>query len=94
MLLVVFWFMGYGPLVALRIPLFSIGAFRVNLWDILIFLLIIWLVDALPGPLRSITIIALILWLLGYFGIIAIVALPSIIVVAVIVGLGIYLISK
>lgn len=94
LLLIVFWFMGYGPLAALRLPLFYLGSFRVNLWDILIFFIIIWLIDSLPGALRSIVVIALVVWLLGFFGIIAIPALPNLVVVAVIVGLGLYLINK
>lgn len=92
-LLVIFWFMGYGPLEALRIPLFHFGRLTVNLWDVLIFLLIVYLIDALPGPIRSVVVIALIIWLLGFFGIIAIPALSNIVVIAVILGLGLYLIS-
>lgn len=94
LLLILFWFMGYGPLAALRIHLFSIGRISVNLWDILIFLLIIWLIDTLPGPVRSIVVIALIIWLLGFFGIIAIPMFSNIVIIAVIVGLGLYLISN
>lgn len=94
LLLIVFWFMGYGPLLALRIPLFTISRFHINLWDILIFLLIIWLIDRLPGALRSIVIIALLIWLLGFFGIIAIPILSNLIVIAVIIGLALYLITK
>jgi hypothetical protein len=93
-LLIVFWFLGYGPLVALKIPLFSIGRISVDLWDVLIFLLIIWLIDLLPGPVRSIVVIALIIWLLGFFGLIAIPMFNNLVVIAVIVGLGLYLISK
>lgn len=92
-LLIIFWFAGYGPLLALRIPLFTIGRLNVNLWDVLIFLLIIWLIDALPGPIRSVVVIALVIWLLGFFGIIAIPMFSNIVIIAVIVGLGLYLIS-
>ncbi len=93
LLLIIFWFMGYGPLAALRIPLFAIGRIHVNLWDILIFLLIIWLIDALPGPIRAIVVIALVIWLLGFFGFIAIPMFNNLVIIAVIVGLGLYLIS-
>ena len=85
--------MGYGPLAALRIPLFAFNRFHVNLWDILIFLLIIWLIDALPGPIRSIVVIALVIWLLGFFGIIAIPIFSNLVIIAIIIGLGLYLIS-
>ncbi len=85
--------MGYGPLTALRIPLFSLSRFHVNLWDILIFLLIMWLIDALPGPIRSIAAIGLLIWLLTFFGILAIPITSNIVVIAIIVGLAIYLIT-
>lgn len=94
LLLIIFWFMGYGPLVALHITLFNIGKYAINLWDILIFLLIMWLIEALPKPLRIIVIIALIIWLLGVFGIIAIPMFSNIVIIAIIVGLGLYLISN
>lgn len=93
-LLIIFWFMGYGPLAALRFPLFYLGHFRVDLWNILIFLLIIWLIDSLPGALRSIVVIALVIWLLSLFGVIAVPMFSNLIIIAVIVGLGIYLISE
>jgi hypothetical protein len=91
--LVLFWFMGYGPVEALRVPLFSLGRVSIDLWDILIFLLIIWLIDLLPGPIRSIVVIALLLWLLSVLGIIAIAGLNNLIILAVIIGLFLYLIS-
>ena len=93
LLLIIFWFAGYGPLTALHITLFSIGRFHVNLWDILIFLLIIWLIDTLPGPVRAVVVIALIIWLLGVLGIIVIPMFSNLIVIAIIVGLGLYLIT-
>jgi hypothetical protein len=87
LLLILLWFMGYGPIAALKIPLFTLNNLHINLWDILIFLLIIWLIDAMPGPLRSIVVIALIICLIVVFGII-------LVVIAVIIGLGLYLISS
>lgn len=92
-LLIVFWFLGYGPLTALKIPLFSISHFHVNLWDILIFLLIIWLIDSLPGALRMVVVVALVIWLLGTFGIVAIPMFSNLVIIAIIVGLGLYLIK-
>lgn len=94
LLLIIFWFMGYGPVAAVHIPLFSIGKFPINLWDILIFLLIIWLIDTLPGPIRAVVIIMLVIWLLGVFGFIAIPMFSNIVIIAIIVGLGLYLITN
>jgi hypothetical protein len=86
--------MGYGPVAALHIPLFSIGKFAVNLWDVLIFLLIIWLIDTLPGPIRAVVIIMLVIWLLGIFGLIVIPMFSNIVIIAMIVGLGLYLLTN
>lgn len=94
LLLTLFWFMGYGPVAALHIPLFSIGKFVVNLWDVLIFLLIIWLIDTLPGPIRAVVIIMLVIWLLGVLGLIVIPMFSNIVIIAIIVGLGIYLLTN
>lgn len=93
LILIIFWFFGYGPLLALRFPLVHLGARSINLWDILIFLLIIWLIDLLPGPLRSVAAVALVIWLLGVFGIIAIPIFSNLIIIAGIIGLGLYIIS-
>lgn len=78
---------------ALKLPLIHLGSISINLWDILIFLAIIWLIDLLPGPVRSIAAVVLVIWLLGTFGIIAIPLFSNIIVIAVILGLGLYIIS-
>lgn len=85
--------MGYGPIEALRIPLFAIGNMSIDLWDILIFLLIIWLIDLMPGPIRSIIVIALLLWLLSIFGIITIAGFNNFVLWAVIIGLALYLLG-
>lgn len=94
LILIVFWFMGYGPLATLRFPLISLNRFTINLWDILIFLLIIWIIDLLPSPLRQIAIVALVVWLLGIFGIIAIPIFSNLVVIAIILGLALYLITS
>lgn len=94
LILVVFWFLGYGPLTALKIPLIILGRVKIDLWEIIIFLLIIWIIDLLPQPLREIAIVLMIIWLLSVFGIIAIPMFSNVIVIAIIVGLGIYLLGS
>jgi hypothetical protein len=93
LILILFWFLGYGPFEALRIPLFRLGPEVVTLWDILIFLLIIWLIDLLPRPLREIAIVLLLIWLLSLFGILAFAGLNNIIIWAIIIGLLLYILS-
>lgn len=90
--LIAFWFAGYGPLQALHIPLFKLFGHVINLWDILIFLLIIKLIDLLPGLIRSIVVIGLVLWVLSIFGFLVLIS-SHIILIALIIGVGIYLIS-
>ena len=92
-ILILFWFFGYGPLLPLRLPLITFNAHSITLWDILIFILIIWLIDLLPGPARTVAGVILIIWLLGTLGIIAIPLFSNIVVIAIIVGLGIYLLN-
>ncbi len=91
--LILLWFLGYGPLLSLRFPLIHLGQHAISLWDILIFLVIIWLIDLLPGPIRSVAVIILVIWLLGTFGIIAIPIFSNIVLIAVIVGLGLYILN-
>lgn len=93
LILILFWFMGYGPLLALRIPLLHLMGHTINLWDILIFLLIIWIIDLLPGLLRSVAAVILVIWLLSLFGFIVIPMLSNLLVIAIIVGVGLYLLG-
>ncbi|MBX4205951.1 hypothetical protein KW795_02030 [Candidatus Microgenomates bacterium] len=93
LILLVFWLLGYGPIVALRIPLFAFNGRVVNLWDILIFVIIMYLVSALPRPFREIASVLLVLWVLAIFGIIAIANFSNIVIVALVVGLLAYILS-
>src|SRR5260221_1453065 len=93
LLLIIFWFAGYGPLTALHITLFSLGRFHVNLWDILILLLIIWLIETLPGTLRTVVVIILLVWLFSLLGILVIPMFSNFVIIALIVGLAVYLVT-
>lgn len=92
-ILLVFWFLGYGPIEAMYFPLFQLGGKIISLWDILIFLVIIWLIDLLPRPLREIAAVVLVIWLLALFGIIALPGLSNLLVIGLIVGVGLYVIA-
>jgi hypothetical protein len=89
-LLVLLWFLGYvhvPNLVVPDIPLFVVNGHTVTVVESLIFLALLSAVGVLPSPLRQITGVALVLWLLSTLGIVAIGGLSSILVIAVIVGL-------
>ncbi|SRR5258708_6543519 len=92
-LLFVFWIFGYGTIAILPFPLFSFMNHVITLWDLLIFLVIIWLIGILPSPFREIASIAFILWILAVFGVIALAGTANLLVIAIIVGLLVYVFS-
>lgn len=94
--LIVLWFLGYAPITGLNIPditLFSLNNHPVTLWNLLILAAIGWAISILPSPFREIASVILVLWVLSVIGILAISGLPSILVIAIIVGLVIYLLK-
>lgn len=95
-LLIILWFLGYIHLPLLPISDFVLLNFfgrPITLYDLLIFLVIVWLIGLLPGLFRQIAAILLVIWLLSFFGLIAIAGLGNIIVLVVIFGLIYYLLS-
>lgn len=89
-LLIVFWILGYIQIPGLTIPNYSLFVFNghsISLYSLVIFFLIMWAIGILPSPLQEICFVLLLLWVLSTLGIIAISGLPSIIVIAIIVGL-------
>ena len=53
-----------------------------------------WLIDILPSPFREIAIVALLVWILATLGVIVIAGLQQIVLIALIVGLTMYLFKK
>jgi len=95
-ILIVLWLLGYAPISGLNIPdivLFSINNQQITLWNILILAVIAWAMGILPRPFREIASVLLVLWILSVVGILAIAGLPSILVIAIIVGLVIFLLK-
>lgn len=94
--LIILWFLGYVRIGALPIPnlvLFTINNQPITLWNLLILLLIGSLVGILPSPFREIAGVILVLWILSTLGILAIGGLSSILVIAIIIGLIVYLVT-
>jgi hypothetical protein len=88
--LVILWFLGYLSIPGIAIPqfpLFYINSLPITLWDVFIFLVVVWAIDAAPSPLREIFVVLLLLWLLSTFGIIAIAGFSQIAIIAIIFGL-------
>lgn len=93
-ILIVLWFLGYAPITGLNIPdiiLFSVNNHPITLWNILILIVIGWTISILPRPFREIASVLLVLWVISVVGILAISGLPSIIVLAIIIGLVFYI---
>lgn len=89
-ILIILWFLGYVNVGNLNLPdisLFTLNGNVISLWDVLIFLVILWAIGVLPSPLRQIAGVGLVLWILATLGIIALAGLPSLIIIALILGL-------
>jgi hypothetical protein len=85
--------LGYGPFTVLHLVLLHFNGLAITLWDVLIFLVFIWLVGILPSPFRQIAVVFILIWVLSLLGIIAIAGLSNILVIAIIVGVLLYLIG-
>lgn len=93
LILILFWLVGYGPFQVLHIILLKFNGLSITVWDLLIFLVFIWLVGELPSPFRQIAVIFILIWVLASLGIIAVAGLSNILVIAIIVGVLLYVIS-
>lgn len=96
--LVALWFLGFVNLPFLPladINLITLFGIAISLYDVLIFLVIVWLIGILPRPLRIIASVVLVIWLLSFFGLVTIagVSLPNIIVLIIIFSLVYYLLT-
>ena len=88
--LLVLWLVGVIQIPGLAIRDFTLFRFQnhtVTLLEVLIFLVLLWAVETLPSPLRELTVLAVIMWLLSTLGIIVVAGLPNILILAVVVGL-------
>ena len=89
-LLVIFWALGYIHIGNVTVPnalLFSLNGRPITLWDLLIFIIVLWAIGILPTPFREIAGVLLVLWVLALLGLIAIAGLSNLIVIAIIVGI-------
>ncbi len=91
LLLIILWILGYLSVPGLtvpRFPLFYLGVHPVTLWDILVFILILWIAGIAPSPFREIFWAAVVLWLLTVVGILVITGFQTLLVLAVIIGVA------
>jgi hypothetical protein len=92
----ILWLLGFIQVGFLDAVLFNLNGMAIDVKDIIIFLLVLWLIGLLPRPFREITAILFILWLLSLFGVLTIagLGLSNILIFALIVGAVIYLIKR
>ena len=91
-LLVILWFFGYVNVSGINFPdihLFTINGVDVTLWNVLVLFLVVGAIYILPTPFRQIAGVLLILWVLAVLGVLSLtgIGLPSILLLAIIVGL-------
>lgn len=80
------------PIFPIRdISLFNLFGQTISLYDLVVFLIILWIVDLLPWPFRGLATVILVLWLLTFFGIIAISGFSNILLIALVVGMVAYI---
>lgn len=88
--LVILWLTGNLNIVGLEIPnyiLFQLNGVDITLWNVIIFVVILWALGILPSPIREISGVLLVLWVLSILGILAIPGLTNLLVIAIIVGI-------
>lgn len=92
-ILIILWFFGYIgiPAVLPDIVLFNINSRPITLWSILILIVVSWLIGLLPSPFREIATVLLLLWILSTLGIFAFAGLSSLLIIAIIIGITVYL---
>ena len=92
-LLVILWVLGFVKVPWFKIPhmvLLEFNQHPITLRDFLLFILIIWIVSILPKPLRIVAGLIFVLWVLSIIGVVAVSGLPNLLVLALIIGLFLY----
>jgi hypothetical protein len=67
--------------------LFRLFGHAITLWELLMFVVILWAMESLPSPLRQIAFVLVLLWALSILGIVAISGLSNLIIGAIIIGI-------
>src|SRR3990167_10952976 len=96
LILILFWILGVVRIPffsVINVPLLYIGRRAVGLYDILVFILILWLIRILPSPLREVVTVFLILWLLSFFGLFFLGGLYNLLVLILIIGLLLHILG-
>jgi len=85
-LLVILWLLGFVHIPFLSNALFSISNHPFSLHSILLLILIVFVINFLPGIFRTIAIVLFIFWLLSLFGVFVFGGLGQIILIILILA--------
>lgn len=97
LILIILWLPGFLRIPGLPFqdfPLFTLFGHTITFYEVLMFIVIAWAMESLPGPLRQIAYVLVLLWILSIFGFLAISGLSNLIVLALILGLIVALFQK
>jgi hypothetical protein len=89
-ILALLWGLGFLNIPSLpfqNMVLFRLFGHSITLWELLMFVVILWAMESLPSPLRQIAFVLILLWVLSILGIIAITGLSNLIIGALIIGI-------
>ncbi|MFC1646696.1 hypothetical protein ACFL1A_00285 [Patescibacteria group bacterium] len=89
-LLIILLFLGFieiPGIIVRNITLFQLNERAISLWDVMLFFLILWAIDVLPSPLREISAMIFLLWILSVLGVITITGMSNILIASVVIGL-------
>jgi hypothetical protein len=95
-ILIILWLLGYLNIGIINIPhitLLTINGRPITLWDVLILLAVGIIIKILPSPFREIAGVLLVLWVLSVLGILAMAGLSNILLIAIIIGLVVFVIK-
>lgn len=88
--LILFWLLGivkFPVLSVVNSPIIYLGYKAIGVYDILVFILIVWLIRVLPSPLREIVSLFLVIWVLSFFGLFFFGGLANLLILLLIIGL-------
>lgn len=89
LILAVLWLLGFiqiPGLILRNAVLFRINGHTITLWEILILVFLLWIVETLPTPVRQIIVVFVLLWVLSVIGFITVSGLSNLIIAGIIIG--------
>jgi hypothetical protein len=88
--LAILWLLGFIKIPGVTIKnltVFYLNGRQITLWDLLIFLVVLWAIGVLPTPLKEIAMVLLVLWVLSLLGILVIAGASTLLIISILVGL-------